>query len=152
MADQIILTRSIEIDAAPVEARAAIDDLHRWVDWSPFEGLDPDLERSYTGPESGVGSGYAWQGNRKAGAGRMAVTEASDQVVGVRVRFLKPFKSESLSTFTIAPTATGSQVTWRMSFEKTLLARVMSLVAPYEKVLGPELTKGLAKLKVVLER
>ncbi|THG30063.1 SRPBCC family protein [Naasia lichenicola] len=152
MAEQIVLLRSIDISAEPAEVAAAISDFHRWVEWSPFEGLDSNLARTYSGPQSGVGAAYAWEGNRQAGAGRMAVTSATDDEVGVKVNFLKPFKSESQSTFTMAPTAAGTHVAWQMSFEKTVLARVMSLVAPYEKVLGPELDKGLAKLKVVLEK
>jgi hypothetical protein len=121
------------------------------VEWWPFEGLDPQLKRTYSGADSGLGSRYAWEGNRKAGAGTMAVTAVTDDTVGVDVNFLKPFKSESASTFTLVPTATGTLVSWRMSCEKTVTSRIMGLFFPYEKTLAPELAKGLAKLKAVLE-
>jgi hypothetical protein len=152
MADRIILERSIEIHAGVPAVAASIYDFHRWVKWSPFEGLDPDLKRTYSGPESGLGSRYAWEGNRKAGAGTMAVTAVSGNTVGVDVNFLKPFKSESASIFTLDPTASGTRVSWQMSFEKTVTSRIMGLFFLYEKTLAPDLAKGLANLKVLLEK
>ena len=47
--------------------------LHQWTRWSPWEDVDPDLHRAYSGAEEGVGAVYAWSGNRKAGAGRMEI-------------------------------------------------------------------------------
>jgi hypothetical protein len=152
MTDRTILERSIDIRADAATVAAAISDLHRWVDWSPFEGLDPQLKRTYSGPASGVGSSYAWEGNRKAGAGTMAVTAVSETSIDVDVNFLKPFKSESLSKFDLAPTATGTRISWQMSFDKTFTSRIMGLFFPYEKTLGPELVKGLAQLKALLEK
>jgi hypothetical protein len=152
LTDRTILERSIEINAGVSAVAASISDFHRWEEWSPFEGLDPDLKRTYSGPESGLGSRYAWEGNRKAGAGTMAVTAVSDNSVGVDVNFLKPFKSESASVFTLVPTASGTGVSWQMSFEKTVTSRIMGLFFPYEKTLAPELAKGLEKLKVLLEK
>ena len=46
-------TRSIVVDADPSAIRPLIDDFHRWVEWSPWEGLDPELKRSYSGPDAG---------------------------------------------------------------------------------------------------
>jgi len=37
---------------------AEIVDFHRWTAWSPWEDLDPDLQRSYSGPDAGTGSVY----------------------------------------------------------------------------------------------
>lgn len=152
MTDMVRLVRERDIAAPPSLVLAALDDFHRWVDWSPFERLDPDVQRTYSGPASGVGSNDAWQGNRKAGAGTMTITTATVDVVEVDVRFLKPFRSTSLSTFTLIPTATGTHVTWQMSFPKTALSRVMGAVFPYEKMLGPDLDRGLDSLKALLER
>jgi hypothetical protein len=46
-----------------------IVDFRRWQAWSPWEELDPNLWRDYSGAESGVGAIYEWAGNRKAGSG-----------------------------------------------------------------------------------
>lgn len=64
----------------PIAAPAAaiyplIADFHEWTRWSPWEGLDADLNLSYSGPDGEVGASYAWKGNRKAGQENMMATE-----------------------------------------------------------------------------
>src|SRR4051794_33134823 len=72
------LSRSTSIQAPVGTLHALVDDFHEWVAWSPWEGVDPDLQRTYTGPERGVGAAYAWTGNRKAGQGSMEITGVTD--------------------------------------------------------------------------
>ncbi|MGK2877471.1 MAG: hypothetical protein ACSLFF_02665 [Solirubrobacterales bacterium] len=50
---------------------AQIERFKSWTEWPPWEGIDPKLERTCAGPESGVGSRYAWKGTRKVGEGRI---------------------------------------------------------------------------------
>ena len=66
------MSRSTTIDAPPERVHGLIDDFHEWRQWSPWEDVDPDLQRTYTGPDAGVGAHYAWSGNSKAGEGTMA--------------------------------------------------------------------------------
>ena len=75
--DTYTVTRSTTIDAPPARVYEEIADFHNWTHWSPWEDLDPDLKRTYSGSESGKGAAYAWSGNRKAGQGRMEMTEAT---------------------------------------------------------------------------
>ena len=78
MADDIFtVERSATVDAPAESIYPHIADFHRWTSWSPWEGVDPDLRRSYTGPESGIGAKYAWSGNRKAGRGSMEIVRAT---------------------------------------------------------------------------
>src|SRR6478735_11795761 len=70
--------RSATINADPAHVYAQVVDFHRWTVWSPWEELDPHLQRTYSGPEAGVGATYAWKGNRKAGEGRMEITRADE--------------------------------------------------------------------------
>ncbi|GAB3698030.1 SRPBCC family protein [Mariniluteicoccus flavus] len=69
------VTRSITVDAPAARVLALITDLHRWVDWSPWEDTDPALNRTYSGAQSGVGQRYAWRGNKKAGEGTMEIID-----------------------------------------------------------------------------
>ena len=73
--DTYTVTREADIDASPERVRAALVDFKQWRQWSPWEGLDPDLERTYGGSDKGVGATYDWSGNRKAGEGRMEITK-----------------------------------------------------------------------------
>lgn len=71
------ISRNTLIDAPAAEVYARIADLRRWRDWSPWENLDPDLTRDYSGAASGVGARYAWSGNKKAGRGTMEIVAAT---------------------------------------------------------------------------
>ena len=144
--------RSVTIDAPPERVYQQVADFHAWLNWSPWEGLDPDLRRTYSGPDAGTGAVYAWSGNRKAGQGRMQITEATKpSTVRIDLVFEKPFKGHNETVFSIQPEATGSRVTWTMIGQKTLMTRVMGIFVSMEKFLGPDFEKGLAQLKTTAE-
>lgn len=137
---------------APVErVHDRVANFHQWVTWSPWEDLDPELERVYSGPDAGVGSRYAWSGNRRAGRGSMEVTADSAEVVELRLEFLKPFRSTSDVAFVLTPVASGTEVTWRMQGEQTGLMGVVGRVVTMDKVIGKDLERGLGRLKAVAE-
>jgi hypothetical protein len=52
--------RSTRVAAPPATVRAFVADLHAWTKWSPWEGLDDDLQRTYGGADEGVGARYSW--------------------------------------------------------------------------------------------
>lgn len=68
--------RSALIGAPPGAIFPYVNDFHLWVRWSPFEKLDPNLQRTFSGPASGVGTSYRWLGNGQAGAGSMTITQS----------------------------------------------------------------------------
>ena len=151
--DTYTVTRSATIDAPPTRVYEEIADFHNWTHWSPWEDLDPALKRTFSGSESGKGAAYAWSGNRKAGEGRMEITEATEpSQVRIDLAFLKPFKAQSEVLFTIAPDATGSCVTWVIDGQKTLMTKVMGVFKSMDKMIGPDLDKGLARLKAATEK
>lgn len=143
--------RKIVIDAAPELIAAQLVDFRRWQGWSPWEGLDPDLNRTFTGPASGVGANYEWTGNRKAGAGQMKITEVSESVIRVALVFSKPFKSTSDVTFSLTPSDSGTEVVWTMKSPKSIGTKIFGLFMNMEKAIGGDLEKGLAGLKSLIE-
>ncbi len=146
------VARSTVVDADPAAVYAHVVDFHRWPGWSPWEDLDPDLLRTYSGAPQGVGSVYSWSGNRKAGEGRMEITRTDEPTrVVVDLEFLKPFKSTSVTTFTFAPEAAGTRVTWTMAGPRTLGVRLMSVFTSMDKLVGGDFEKGLGRLKTLAE-
>ncbi|MBY6411697.1 SRPBCC family protein [Rhodococcus sp. BP-252] len=147
-----LVERTTTISASPEKIHELIDNFRNWKSWSPWEGADPDLQRSYAGPERGVGSSYAWVGNRKAGAGSMTITDSKPgQIVKLDLVFTKPFKATNVTTFTIDPGPNGSEVTWAMTGENNLFFRLLGKVFPMDKVVGKDFEKGLAQLKAQAE-
>lgn len=148
------IERSITI-AAPAEAIFPfIVDFHQWKLWTPWEGLDPSLERTYGGPTGAVGSTYAWKGNRKAGQGSMNVTDlVVPDSVSVQLDFLKPFKASNRAVFTLTedPAAAGTEVRWTMTGENAGLAKLFAKIVSTDKLVGRDFEKGLASLKLIAE-
>ena len=152
MADTYTVQRSLHVDAAPERVHEQIADFHRWTAWSPWEDVDPALERRYAGPDSGPGAVYLWSGNRRAGRGRMEVTESVPPThVRVDLTFEKPFKAHNDTWFTVEPDGAGCRVTWTMTGRMSAATRLMGLFSSMDKLLGPDFEKGLRRLKAVSE-
>jgi hypothetical protein len=145
--DTYTVEREADIAAPADKIRAVLVDFHQWQHWSPWEGLDPAMERSYSGPSSGVGTVYEWRGNRKVGAGRMEITGDEPEEVVVALEFERPWKSKNTTTFTLRPTGDGTRVTWSMVGQKTLGTKVMGLFTSMDKLVGKDFEKGLARLR-----
>jgi hypothetical protein len=143
--------RSNTVKATASRVRGLVDDFHSWTNWSPWEDLDPALQRTYTGPEGGTGAQYAWSGNRKAGKGSMEIFRSSPEEIAIALEFLKPFKSTSTTVFTFTPNGSETTVTWKMTGEQTGLMGVFGRFFNMEKLIGPDFEKGLARLKAVAE-
>ncbi len=141
--DSFRVERSIAINAPAAKIYPLISDFHGWRAWSPWENLDPDLKRTYTGDTI-----YEWEG-RKAGKGRMEITHASpDWHLLIKLDFIKPFEGHNTAEFTITPTANVSNVTWAMYGPNTLIGKFV----PMDKIVGTQFEQGLKTLKQTAER
>jgi hypothetical protein len=145
------LSRSTRIHADAASVHALVDDFREWQKWSPWEGLDTDLRREFSGPDRGVGSTYHWSGNKKAGEGEMRITASTPTAVVVDLEFLKPFKATNVTTFTLASVGDVTEVTWTMTGSRSA---IMSLAGRlfFDKAIGQDFEKGLAALKQEAER
>ncbi|MDF3310336.1 SRPBCC family protein [Rhodococcus sp. T2V] len=150
---EFLVERSTVIDASPDVVQPLLDDFRKWQAWSPWEDVDPDLKRTYSGPDSGVGASYAWEGNRKAGSGQMVITESvPGSKVVLDLTFLKPFKAENVTTFLLEPNGAGTTVRWQMTGKNNLFFRIVGVVFPMDKMVGKDFEKGLAQLKAAAEQ
>ena len=150
--DTFRVERSIVINAPAEKVVAHIDDFHQWEQWSPFEKLDPAMKKTHTGAAKGKGAVYAWQGNMKAGEGRMEIVEASASNVTMDLHFLKPFETSNVAEFRLEPQGAGAtKVTWSMHGPNLFIGKVISVFISMDKMVGPDFEDGLAKLKSIAE-
>ena len=144
--------RSALIEAPPNAIFPYVNDFHRWNRWSPFEKLDPNLQRTFSGAASGVGTTYRWAGNRQAGEGSMTITQSvPDERIVLDLAFLKPFKATNVTEFTFVPASGGTTVTWTMTGANTLPGKLISLVSSMDRMVGGSFAEGLANLKALAE-
>src|ERR1700709_1017938 len=94
--------RAVSIEAPAPVVFAQLDDFKAWKAWSPWEGKDPQMNRTYEGPARGVGATYAWQGNSKVGEGKMTISDSQSPVaLRLSLELIKPFASVAATTFAI---------------------------------------------------
>ncbi|QBR93984.1 SRPBCC family protein [Nocardioides euryhalodurans] len=146
------VSRSVVVDADASRCHALVDDFHAWTAWSPWEDVDPALERTYSGPDAGVGARYAWSGNRKAGRGSMEIVSSTPERIGVQLVFEKPWKATNPVEFRFTPTGAGTRVTWTMTGDNKGVAAIFARVVNTDRLLGNDFDKGLARLKAVAEQ
>ena len=147
------IERSIAVLAPPENVFAQINNFHNWAAWSPWEKLDLQMQKTFSGPASGAGAGYAWRSeNGKVGQGQMTI-ERSDRpsLVRVKLEFIKPFAATNTVTFTIARAAENATVTWAMDGHNGFLGKMFHLVMNMDKMVGGDFGRGLAALKSVAE-
>jgi hypothetical protein len=151
--DTFRVERSLAMNASPGALFALLNDFHNWPSWSPFEKLDPDIKRSYSGAGSGRGAVYEWQGNARAGAGRMEVLEAeAPSRVVIKLDFIKPFEGHNIAEFTILESGGTTTTTWAMHGPVPFLAKLMHLFVSMDAIIGKEFEAGLENLKNATER
>lgn len=145
------VSRSAVLPCDIGRAHALLNDFHEWPAWSPWEELDPDMTRTYSGADSGVGARYAWSGNKRAGSGSMEIVESRPDHIDVALEFLKPFKSRSTVSFDLATVADGTELTWSHAGSVGGPMGLMLRFYSMEKAIAPDMEKGLAKLQRVVQ-
>ena len=149
---QFVVERATTISAPADTVFGYLVDFHRWIAWSPWEGIDADLHRTYAGADSGVGATYEWVGNRQAGQGRMEITDADPPTgLGIKLDFIKPFTAQNFARFALRPDGDATRVTWTMTGTKNFASRLVGLFMSMDKLVGRDFDKGLTQLKAVVE-
>lgn len=144
--------RSLSIKAPPEKIAPLIANFHDWGNWSPYEKLDPQMQRSYGGAASGVGATYAWDSKGKAGQGSMEILDASPSKLTIKLDFVKPFEGHNTAEFTLQPQGDATLVTWAMYGPAPFISKLMGLFFNMDRMIGQDFEAGLANLKAVTEK
>jgi hypothetical protein len=151
--DAFRVQRAASIQAPPERIFPLINDFPSWRTWSPWEKKDPDLKRTYTGPASGKGAVYEWDGNKNVGQGRMEITDSSPPSrVAIQLDFFKPFEAHNAAEFTLDSRGDGTTVTWAMTGRQPFMFKVMSVFMDMDRLIGKDFEAGLANLKALAEK
>ena len=148
------LTREVTVDAAPERVRELLVDFRSWRTWSPWEDMDPDMQRTYSGPARGLGARYQWSGNAKAGEGEMEIVDVRPTRVAVGLTFHAPVPAENVITFELLPGQEVGRGTTRvactMNGSRTAVMELFGRLY-LDHALGKEFDRGLAALKAAAE-
>jgi Polyketide cyclase / dehydrase and lipid transport len=145
--------RSIRIHANPATLYPLISDFHNWAVWSPYEKLDPAMKKTYSGAASDKGAVYAWDGNRKSGAGRMEITDtAVPTKITIKLDFSRPFEGHNQSSFSLDRNGEDTKVTWAMEGPSSYMSKLVGIFVNMDKLIGSDFEVGLKNIKATAEQ
>jgi len=144
--------RSAIINAPAPVVFAQVNDFHKWETWSPWEKIDPNMKKDFSGSAAGNGAVYSWIGNKDVGEGRMTITESrpSDSIK-IKLEFIKPFAATNATDFTFTPHGNQTNVKWTMAGDNNFIGKAFCLFMDMDKMVGGDFEKGLAQMKTVAE-
>jgi Polyketide cyclase / dehydrase and lipid transport len=146
------IERSAQVSAPPGVVFSIINDLHQWGLWSPWDKLDPNMEKTYSGAPVGPGAVYAWTGNSKVGAGRNTLLESkADEFVSMKLEMFRPFACTNQVTFKLVPAEGGTRVSWIMDGKNNFMGKAVSLFMNMDALVGKNFEEGLAKLNTAAQ-
>lgn len=145
--DQFRVERSAVIAATPERVFALLHNFDEWSRWSPWEGRDPSMQRTRSGPAEGVGSVYGWEGNKEVGKGRMEIRAATPPSrLEIQLDFLAPFEAHNTTEFTLQPQGDGTRITWAMYGPSPFMSKLMTVFMSMDKMVGKDFEQGLGNL------
>jgi hypothetical protein len=146
------ISRSQKIHAPPGVVYMFVYDFRNWQRWSPWEKLDPDMKKTFSGPEKGEGASYSWVGNDQVGEGRMTIEKAiNSRQLEIRLEFLKPFATTNQTVFTFDKNGPDTVVKWTMAGKNDFVGKAFSAVMDMDAMVGKDFETGLEALRRAAE-
>ena len=151
--DSFRIERSITIQSTPGKIFPLINNFHQWESWSPWEKIDPQINRTYSGAPEAMGSIYEWSGNKNIGQGRMEITESvPPSKITIKLDFFTPFEAHNAVDFVLTPKGNSTLVTQAMYGPSPFISKLMGLFFSMDKMVGEKYEEGLTNLKRMAEK
>ena len=151
--DTFRVERSLVVSASPEKVFPLVNDFKNWTAWSPYEKIDPRMNRRYGGAASGKGSTYEWAGNGKSGAGRMEIVESkAPSKIGIKLDFTVPFESHNRTEIVMLAQGQATRLTWSMEGPSPYISKLMGVFFNMDRIVGRDFEIGLENLKDIAEK
>ncbi|MFS4459156.1 SRPBCC family protein [Bdellovibrio sp. HCB2-146] len=144
--------RSGLIQAPPEKIFPYISDFKKGGLWSPYEQMDPNMKKSYSGTDGQAGSTMEFEGNQDAGSGKLEILNiVPNQSVDIKLTMIKPLHAENLVQYTLTPEAGGTRFTWSMSGDGGFMGKLINVFIDCEAMIAGQFDVGIENLKKLVE-
>lgn len=123
--------------------------------FSKWATMDPNMKKTYSGTDGTVGFVSAWEiSNDDVGVGEQEIKKITEgERIDFEIRFLKPFESTAPAyMITEAVNENQTKVKWGFDGHMNYPMNLMMVFMNMEKMIGEDLSTGLANLKTILEK
>ena len=151
--DTFRIERSIHIKAPPEQVFVHINDFKSHLQWSAWEKIDPNMQRSMSEQTAGVGATYEWHGNKEIGSGKMTILESipPNKVIS-KIEFFSPMKATNTLEYTLEPSADGTLVKHAMFGSSPFFRNLICFFINVDKMVGVKFEESLLALKEICEK
>ena len=148
---EVQVARSIQIEAPPADVFPYVNSLKATEAWSPWMGRDPNIQTTYSGPETGVGAKLEWASEHpQVGNGSQ---EIMTSIVNERVETALDFgeMGTAKAAFIIDDKSGATKITWTLDTDMGVnpVGRWMGLMM--DRLVGGDYEAGLTNLKALVE-
>ncbi len=155
LSDTFHVSRTLDVKASREKVYPLIADMQRFNTWNPFNKKDPNIKVTYSGPTSGPGAKFVFQGNNEVGSGDLSIADvAAPSRVNMTLNMQEPMAASNRITFTLEPEGaadSATRVTWAMEGKLPYIGKVMHLIFNMDRMVGKDFENGLAHLKAIAE-
>jgi hypothetical protein len=151
--DIMRIERSAFIQAPPAVVFKHVNDLKSHLNWSAWEKIDPNMQRTMGTVSEGAGATYEWNGNKEIGAGKITLLESvpTSKIVA-KIEFFAPMKGVNTLEYTLQENNGGTEITHAMFGPSPFIGRIMCQFFDMEKMVGGKFAESLAALKAICEK
>lgn len=146
--------KSIAINAPQEEVYDYIKYLKNQDEFSVWQRIDPNMEKTFTGTDATVGAVAGWSSeNEQVGVGEQEIIAMDGKRIDYELRFKEPFEATDnayLEAISIEEDIT--KVNWGFKGEMPYPMNFFLLFMDMEEMLGGDLEKGLENLKKQIEK
>ena len=155
---QTHVERSITINASPSTVFPYFNDLKKYNEWWAWGKLDPNIQQTYEGPPSGVGSKMSWISyNPEIGTGSQWIEESEENKrVKAGLQFAG-LEGHYVSEAVLSPIKNGTRVTYHYygdvsntGIGNVLIGKFFGMFT--DNLVGKDYEQGLKNLKEVVEQ
>lgn len=144
--------RSLKMNAAPEKIFPCLTSWKKGLEWSAWEKTDKDVKRTFTGPDSGMGAVYEFEG-KKAGHGKLSFKSiVPNEQAKIDLTFYKPMQGSNEVTYSLKKEGNETVMTYHMTGPMPLIARVIWLFVNMDKYMGDKFNESMQSLKAIVEQ
>jgi len=141
------IERSIEIDAPKSLVFESVSQFKIVDKWSPWNELDPNMTKTYSGTDGQVGASFSWSGNEEVGAGKQTIQAISPDRVDLLLNISEPFKADFPANFILTGDSLKTKITWTLDPVLPFPVNVWAMFTNVNRAMGKDYERGLGNLK-----
>lgn len=147
---EVVVERSVVVDATPQQVFDHVEDFRTWQHWSSL--ADSDKEISFGGADRGEGAVLEWEGDEEVGTGRMTIVDSRPgELLEIEMELRQAVHSWHTAVFDFEAVDDGTRLRWSTHTEMSTPTMVFMPDDSIEEMIGADFDADLTRLATAVE-